>query len=103
MTMDRDEAGARAVAHTAIVTFMDHVIFQQGGKHSPNCNALTAAIMSYGDARAAAMREGCAAMADGFFVKVHRTTNDDPATAFEHGAKRAAETIATAIREAGDE
>lgn len=88
MNDDRDEAGAREIAHAEYGTECrdPHV---PGTRflpiHGNNCNALTAAIMSYGDARAAGERERCAKVAIS-----HASTRID------------ADIIALAIREAGD-
>ena len=58
MNDDRDEAGARAVAHAALYPLRDGCGHATDPfPHSPRCLALTAAILSYGDARAAGERE----------------------------------------------
>jgi hypothetical protein len=55
MNDNRDEAGARGIACAHDTICWAHL--SEHGTHSVGCNAMTAAILAYGDARAAGERE----------------------------------------------
>jgi hypothetical protein len=97
MTDDR-ETGAREIACGALSRVIPYgdgcVVNNLCKRHSITCNALTAAITSYGDTRAAGERERCAKVAE---ARERLICGQEPPDTYM--AQATARNIATAIRE----